>query len=234
MQKYSIAAALLLAACQPQSAPESAATECNIPAKLDLPTHADRPDRKPDPPASGYTLALSWSPEFCRFRADVPKHAGQCRDNDFTFIVHGLWVQGPRGDHPRACALAPPIGAEIAARHYCMMPSVDLMQHEWAAHGTCGFDSAADYFATTAKLWTALVRPDLRTLDPKGLDASDIRTAFTSRNPDLPRDAIYIDRKNNGWLREVRLCLDLDLAYATCEDGLGAGDDTPILLWRGG
>ena len=226
-------AALLLAACDAAPAPVAEATECVIPASLDVPERASQPDRRPDPPTAAYVLALSWSPEFCRFRADQPQHAGQCRDNRFGFIVHGLWPQGAKREHPRACALAPPVSEALAREHYCMTPSVRLMQDQWAAHGTCGFENADAYFTATAKLWDGLIQPDLVTISLGEATAGDVRDAFTAANPTLPRAAILIDRNNRGWLEEVRLCLDRALAYAACKDR-GAPDEAPVAIWRGG
>jgi len=34
-----------------------------------------------------------------------------------------------------------------------MTPSPSLQQHEWAAHGTCGWDSPEAYFAQAARMW---------------------------------------------------------------------------------
>lgn len=240
MRWPSLAALLLVAACDRARTADvttSAAAECNIPARLDLPTAADQPDKKPDPPTAGYAAALSWSPEFCRFRKDAPEHAGQCRDNEFGFILHGLWPQAADADgisdHPRACAIAPPVSEALVREHFCMTPSAKLIQHEWAAHGTCAWDSAEAYFAAAKRVWDGLARPDLRTPSRDPLTAGAVRTAFTSSNPGMPRDAIHVDRSNKGWLEEVLICLDRDFGYEACDD-LGAPDDAPLSIWRGG
>src|SRR3546814_1587903 len=46
-----------------------------------------------------YMLAFSWSPAFCATDAGA-RSPGQCRDNAFGWVVHGLWPQyakGPQG-----------------------------------------------------------------------------------------------------------------------------------------
>jgi ribonuclease T2 len=215
-----------------------AVDECRIPDRLDLPTAADPPDRKPDPPAASHVLALSWSPEFCRFRKDAPEHAGQCHDNRFGFVLHGLWPQAAAADevsdHPRNCALAPPVSETLVRQHFCMTPSAKLIQHEWHAHGTCAWDSAEAYFAEAAKLWARTRKPDFRSGARSVNTVADIRAAFVAENPGLSRAAIFVERSNNGWLKEVRLCMNLDFAYVACEGGSGARDDMPISVWRGG
>ncbi|HEU4652097.1 MAG TPA: ribonuclease T, partial [Croceibacterium sp.] len=47
-------------------------------------------------PVTGYTLALTWSPEFCRTRAAAAVNDRQCsgRFGRFGFVVHGLWPEG--------------------------------------------------------------------------------------------------------------------------------------------
>ena len=234
---------LLLAACgpqQPRETPEAAARAdttpaCVVPSDLDLPARADPPDRTPDPPTSAYVLALSWSPEFCRFRADAPQHRGQCRDNRFGFVLHGLWPQAERERAwPRRCALAPPVGEALVRRHYCMMPSARLMQHEWSTHGTCGWADADAYFAASARAWQRVMRPNLASRDAGIETAGDIRDAFVALNPGLPRHAVHVERSTRGWLVGVRLCMDRTFEYRACPGDAGAADRVPVSVWRGG
>jgi|TARA_R100000501_G_scaffold16352_2_gene29733 ribonuclease T2 len=229
--------ALLLAACGPNAVPDSAgASSCAIPADLAPVSQPTPPDNIPDAATTGYVLALSWSPEFCRFRSDEPQNRGQCVDNRFGFILHGLWPQAGDGPHPRACALAPPVPLETMREHYCMMPSAYLLQHEWSAHGTCQWDSAEDYYETAAALWSRFRRPDLFVLSRQSsLTAGDVREAFMAANPQLSRQAIGVDLNNRGWLEEVFLCLDLQEAPRPCDDReYGAADEAPAAIWRGG
>lgn len=46
-------------------------------------------------PVSGYTLALSWSPEFCKPRQNQRAHTVQCggQHGSFGLVVHGLWPE---------------------------------------------------------------------------------------------------------------------------------------------
>lgn len=238
MRWLSLAAAVLIAGCDGGEAVAPAvAVECRIPARFALPQTASLPDAKPDPAIDGYVLALSWSPEFCRFRRNAEQHADQCRDNRFGLIVHGLWPQAANAaaasDHPRACTLAPPVTEALVRAHFCMTPSVRLMQNQWAAHGTCGWDSAEAYYAATAQLWQSIARPDLRALAADRLNAGAVRTEFTRANPVIPRTSIAVEINGRGWLEEVRLCLDRAYAYRACPRQ-GAADDVPVAIWRGG
>ena len=227
---------LSLLACKDAPEPAASAAQCYVPERLELPTAATPPDRIPDPPATGHVLALSWSPEFCRFRQDAPEHRGQCQDNRFGFILHGLWPQTAGTANPRACAIAPPISEALVRAHYCMTPSADLMQHEWSAHGTCGWESAETYYAESARLWDRFRRPDLYGLSRKPeLTAADVRAAFAAANADLPAEAVGIDANTRGWLQEVLICLTLDYEPRTCRSNeAGEPDESALSIWRGG
>ncbi|MBZ6377203.1 hypothetical protein B5C34_06100 [Pacificimonas flava] len=232
----------LLAGCEPEAAAPpaglSSSSACTIPANLDLATEPTPPDGIPDAPVTGHVLALSWSPEFCRFRGDAPEHASQCGDNRFGFILHGLWPQATTAPHPRACALAPPVTEELVREHFCMTPSAWLIQHEWSAHGTCAWDTAEGYFRDAAMLWQRFERPDLIGLSYDAeLVPSDVRRAFARVNEGLPEQAVGIQINARGWLEEVFICLDLDYRPRPCapaEYGPADSLQEGISIWRGG
>ncbi|MGE5952005.1 MAG: hypothetical protein ACM308_00055, partial [Qipengyuania vulgaris] len=63
------------------------AFQCSLPRQVRVPeVDTERPRRLP---VTSYTLALSWAPEFCRFREDDKRHARQCsgREGRFGFTV---------------------------------------------------------------------------------------------------------------------------------------------------
>lgn len=216
-----------------QSGPATKAA-CRLPDRIEPAAVETVPAReRRDVPASGYVLALSWSPEFCRFRSDDPKQALQCRDNRFGFVVHGLWPQAAGRLQPRHCAPTRAIDEATMRTHLCMMPSPELMQDQWAAHGTCGWQSARDYFARTAELRRRLQMPDVEALPREGLTAGKLRDALVAANPGLPHDAVFIDRTSRGWLEEVRICYDLSFTPAACpRRQTGAPDRAPVKVWR--
>lgn len=197
---------------------------------------------KPDGPViraaiARYTLALSWSPEFCRTRARDPGNALQCggAQGRFGFIVHGLWPEAQSGRPPQWCALSPrPAPASLRA-NLCMTPSAQLLEHEWAKHGSCMARRPDGYFGVTKILWDALRFPDMDWLSRQdGLTARDLRQAFVALNPGWRSDALAVDTGRSGWLRELRLCYDLQFMPATCPRGQGgAGDGVKLKIWRG-
>lgn len=175
-------------------------------------------------PTAFYMLALTWAPEACRGKADDPDFALQCRANTFGFVLHGLWPDGVDGRHPRYCAPAPAIPAATVRKHLCMTPSPASLQHEWAAHGTCGWASPEAYFTDAAKLWKSVRLP----LMPATLTAGQIRDAFVRANPGVRHDGVYIKTVNDNRLMDVRLCYDLRYRPMACQGGLGAPDSTVI------
>ena len=232
-----LAVLLGLAACGSATPPESVtapplAARCDIPAGL-------APARPYDPPADEivrdvetayYLLAVSWSPQACRSGKDYPDPDLQCRDNRFGLTLHGLWPNGPDRRHPRYCAPAPALQPATVRANFCMTPSPRLMQHEWAAHGTCGWTSPEAYFDQAATLWNDLNRPDLEAIPAGRLTAGRVRDAFARANPGLPRSAVTVVLAEDDWLREVRLCYSTTYAPMACPRGNGPSDGRRIRL----
>jgi ribonuclease T2 len=226
---------LALGACTVASSPPpapSAAQTCAVPANLTAaPAYAPPADEVVDDVETAYhLLAVSWSPQACRSGKDYPDAEHQCRDNRFGLTLHGLWPNGPEGRHPRYCAAAPAMRVETVRRHFCMTPSPVLQQHEWAAHGTCGWSTPEAYFDQAAALWNDLERPNLEAIPAADLTAGAIRRAFAGADPDIPESAVTVVLAEGGWLREVRLCYSRAFQPMACPRGVGPADDTLVKL----
>ncbi|MDE2436342.1 MAG: ribonuclease T [Sphingomonadales bacterium] len=214
------------------------AYQCRVPGNIELPQPI-----QPDGPSlrteiGGYTLALSWSPEYCRGgRADDPGNM-QCngRNGRFGFVLHGLWPEAwGGGKPPQWCSLTPRPSADEMRRNMCITPVPWLLEHEWAKHGSCMSPNPSAYFKASAILWNSLHLPDADRLSRKpGLAAGDLRDAFVALNPAVPRGAVGILAGNGGWLREVHLCYGKDFMPRACDRrGYGPRDTTPLRIWRG-
>ena len=230
-----IAAALTLALLPTPALAQ--AYQCVAPASVGL----GQPP-KPDGPAvrkpiSGYTLALSWSPEFCRTRRSNPDQAVQCsgQSGRFGFVVHGLWPEAKSGPAPQWCSLTPRPKPETIRANLCMSPSAKLIEHEWAKHGSCMAKSAEGYFRVVNVLWGALNMPEMERLSRQdSLTAADLRSAFVTLNPGWRADAVGVQVNRNGWLREVQLCYDRKFLPTPCSRRtFGAGNKTKLKIWRG-
>ena len=184
---------------------------------------------------TGYTLALSWTPEFCRFRESDRNHARQCsgRAGRFGFTVHGLWPDGGRG-WPQYCGGARLDAAAIRA-NMCISPDAGLMVHQWAKHGSCMAKRPETYFKVTRILYQGLRWPDfIRLSREDGLTAGMIRTRFADANPGWFPEAVGVHLDRKGWLEELRLCYDKRFMPKRCDKRrYGAGDRLRAKIWRG-
>lgn len=164
-----------------------------------------------------YVLALSWNAAWCAAEGDA-RAAPQCEaHHDIGFVLHGLWPQHLHG-WPEYCATGErePRRAETAAMAD-IMGSAGLARHQWTKHGSCSGLGPAGYFALARRAWEAVERPALlrRTDDPLRLAPEIIEAAFLEANPGLSPEAVTVTCRD-GLFREVRICLDRDLAPRRC------------------
>jgi ribonuclease T2 len=230
------ALALALAALVLPAAVQAQAYQCRAPQVSSVPQIA--PDARPRiVPTTGYTLALSWSPAFCRTRQDRRAHAVQCsgEHGSFGLVVHGLWPQGAR-TWPQWCPTRARPTPRDLRDNLCMMPSTRLIARQWAKHGSCMTRRPETYLRVTRILWESLRIPDYdRISREEGLTAGRIRQAFADANGRMWQ-ASHVGVKLNadGWLEELRLCYGKDFRPARCDDRrYGARDDVPARIWRG-
>jgi ribonuclease T2 len=204
---------------------------CRVPDRLTLP-EARKPYDAPSRavPIRGYTLALSWSPEFCRNRGDDV----QCDPDNgrFGFILHGLWPEGEGRDAPLWCNAAP-IPRDVARAQFCVMPSPRLMAHEWAKHGSCATRDPRQYFAASRKLFGAIRFPDMNALSRRQIDVGAFKQLMGALNPAVPLSAMTVET-NGGWLQELRICLNMKLLPEACprSRARGARDTGKLKIWR--
>jgi ribonuclease T2 len=227
-------AALLLVAVP--GVAQAQAYQCSVPsAPISVPpVPRDGPVRQV--PIAGYTLALSWSPEYCRLRQRNVADRQQCSGESgrFGFIVHGLWPEG-RGTWPQWCpARQAPTPREVA-RNLCLTPSAALLAHEWAKHGACMARRPGTYFRITRILWNSLRWPDFdRIARDEALTAGQVRRAFADANPYWEPEHVGLVVNERGWLTELRLCYGRGFMPSKCDARrFGPKDPTPMKIWRG-
>jgi len=211
------------------------AYQCRAPQVASVPTITpDAPRRVL--PVTGYTLALSWSPEFCKPRKGQRSHAVQCSgtNGSFGLVVHGLWPESG-SSWPQWCGAAKPLTPADIRGAMCMMPSQRLVARQWAKHGSCMVTRPANYLKVTRILWDSLRIPDYDRISREdGLTAGRIRAAFADANPGIPESAIGVKLNSRGWLEEVRLCYAKTFRPARCTPARwGAKDAVPAKIWRG-
>ena len=218
------------------------AYRCSIPdARITI--HPDLPsDAQPRRllPIGGYTLAITWAPQYChdhardaaaRFECGAGKEGG----NRFGFTLHGLWPDGVGKDWPQYCRSTTLLPRSVIGAHLCTTPSAQLLQHEWAKHGTCmAATTPVAYFARSSTLYAALRYPDMAALSRRRLTAGGFAAAMARANPGLGADMMRVTATRRGWLDEVWICLDKRFRYARCPAHQGGMPPVSALkIWRG-
>lgn len=228
----------LLALALPASL-SAQAYQCRAPQVRSVPAVTpDGPVR--NIPVTGYTLALSWSPEFCKGREGQRGHRIQCSGDHgrFAFVVHGLWPQsqtGGRSTWPQWCAPKSKLTPREVRRNLCALPSTRLVAKQWAKHGACMTKRPETYFAITRVLWEALRVPEYDRISREdNLTAGRIRQAFADANPGLAPSAVGVKLNQRGWLQELRVCYNRRFRPARCDAArYGAKDGARAKIWRG-
>ena len=163
---------------------------------------------QPDVPVGSgfdfYVLALSWSPGYCASEGERANQQQCGSDQDFNFVVHGLWPQFNDG-WPEFCETSEPrrVDRQLSDAMLDIMPSTGLVRHQWRKHGTCSGLSQEDYFAVTRAAYEQIVIPSgfqgRKTTERS--EPSMVEGAFLDANPAIPADAIAVtcDRR---FLRE--------------------------------
>lgn len=210
---------------------------CRLPDRIDVPRaeRAPRGEAGPSTAITGYLLTLSWSPTYCANRRNPGERrdAMQCGGDNgrFGWVLHGLWPQGQGSSYPRWCRPAKIVPQRVLAEHLCMSPSVQLLQRQWAKHGTCMSPNPSAYFKAASILFRAVRTPDMAAIGRSQQSAGSIRRAFIAANPGLTPAMLAVQTDRNGWLSEVRLCLGPRMRPTVCAPGAhGAGDNRRIKL----
>lgn len=181
-------------------------------------------------PIGGYTLALIWTPEHCVH--PVPgADSFQCGAERGTgFVLHGLWPDGRGKSWPQWCANAAILPPRTIGAHFHATPSAQLMQHEWAKHGTCMGVTPGAYFKRSSRLFYAVRYPDMTALARTPLTAGGFAQAFAAANPGMRPDMVNLNLDRDNWLREVWLCLDTRFRREKCKAPLAADRAVRIRL----
>lgn len=227
-----LAATLLPVAAHAQS------LQCAVPARVERPRADLASARQPRRivPTGGYTLAISWSPNYCRDHARDASARFQCgAGNRFGFTLHGLWPDGVGPEWPQYCRATTLLPPRVIRTNLCATPSAQLLQHEWAKHGTCmpGY-TPLRYFGRSAALYRRLRYPDMDRLSRGTLTARGLAQAMASENPGLGAGMMRVTADRRGWLDEVWICLDKSFRYRPCPVHQGGLAPTAQLrIWRG-
>ena len=167
-------------------------------------------------PFDYYVLSLSWSPEYCAGAAGGG-NAQQCDSGrQFGFVVHGLWPQYERG-YPQFCRNNARVNNELIERMLPIMPSGQLIRHEWKKHGTCSGLAVGQYFAKVEDAYAQVTIPALYKNPTKAVSVAprQVKKDFTAANRNFSEENFAVICKGR-FLSEIRVCLDKDLNPRRC------------------
>lgn len=158
-----------------------------------------------------FLLNISWSPEFC---ASHPGNA-QCAARP-GFVVHGLWPQNNDGTFPENCGgMAKPPNS---AAYLDVMPTIELILHEWKTHGTCSGLNPDGYFAQVRAAFRSVAIPAMfaaSRMPPATIKPDDLVLEFRRANPSFPPDSFAVSCGNN-YLTAIEVCFDRRLKPQSC------------------
>lgn len=166
-----------------------------------------------------YVLVLTWVPTYCRAEGGKRKDAQCSGSQRHGFLLHGLWPQFDKG-WPQNCPTRkrPWVPEDVIDEMRDIMPSKNLMIHEYRVHGTCSGLDPKQYFAVSRDLYERIEAP-ARALED--LDSpEEIERAFLDANPWLEPDMIAVSCRRANLL-DVRVCFGRDLFPRPC----GANED---------
>lgn len=133
-----------------------------------------------------YVLVLSWSPTYCA-DTGAGRNDAQCLGaRRRAFVLHGLWPQNNAG-WPQDCASGARIWVpqSVIDDMRDIMPSKNLMIHEYCTHGTCAGLAPREFFGLARDLYDRVAIPPrfAAPADRSALSPDAIEDAFLGANP---------------------------------------------------
>ncbi len=165
-----------------------------------------------------YALVLSWMPSYCRGEGRA-RQDGQCEPSKpRAFLLHGLWPQYDKG-WPEDCPIGkrPWVPGRVIEEMRDIMPSKNLLIHEYRVHGTCSGLDPAQYFAVARELYERVSVPE-RFVAPDAdrlVSPDEIESAFLGANPWLTPEMISVSCRGTNLL-DIRVCFGRDLFPRSC------------------
>jgi ribonuclease T2 len=165
-----------------------------------------------------YVLVLGWTPSYC-VTEGKKRRDQQCRaEKPHTFTLHGLWPQNVEG-WPTDCRTQHRLWVPQAVIDDVrdIMPSKNLVIHEYRAHGTCSGLEPAQYFSLARDLYERVSIPPRFSGTEQGLDLTHakIEADFLRSNAWLKPNMIVVSCRGQKLL-DVRICFGRDLFPRAC------------------
>ena len=165
-----------------------------------------------------YVLVLGWTPSYCATEGKKRRDQ-QCRaEKPHAFTLHGLWPQNVEG-WPEDCRTRkrPWVPQSVIDDVRDIMPSKNLIIHEYRTHGTCSGLEPAQYFGLARDLYERVGIPPRFSGTERGLDLTlaEIEAEFLKANAWLKPNMIVVSCRGQNLL-DVRICFGRDLFPKAC------------------
>lgn len=164
-----------------------------------------------------YVLVLGWTPSYCAV-AGRQRGDQQCNsERTHAFTLHGLWPQNVKG-WPEDCRTPrrPWVPQSVIDDMRDIMPSKNLVIHEYRAHGTCSGLAPDQYFGLARDLYERVsIPPRFSAAGPLALSQEEIEGEFLKVNPWLKPNMIVVSCRGQNLL-DVRFCFGRDLFPKPC------------------
>jgi len=186
-------------------------------------SHRARREASAAAPFDYYVLSLSWAPGFCAQPGAAADNPKECAPGGRVgFIVHGLWPQAAAGRGPESCGAVKPVPKAVVDFVLRDMPAPGLIQHEWAAHGSCTGLNPFDYFSSVVQARAAVQIPvQITSIEDQIRESpGQIESQFAAANPAFPKTA-FRTSCSRGAFQEVRICFDKNLKPQSCTAAVG-------------
>ncbi len=128
-----------------------------------------------------------------------------------------MWPQNNDGTYPENCSNA--AGPSNPQQYLDVIPTVALINHEWATHGTCSGLSPDAYFASIRSAFEAVKIPAafVKVTQQEMLAPNAIIGDFAAANPKWPSGSIALSCGKN-YLTAVEVCLSKTLVAEACQN----------------
>ena len=165
-----------------------------------------------------YVLVLGWTPSYCATEGNR-RHDRQCdAERPHAFTLHGLWPQNIEG-WPEDCRMRkrPWVPQSVIDDLRDIMPSKNLIIHEYRTHGTCSGLEPAQYFGLARDLYERVsIPPRFSGADARAhaQPSSEIETSSSKSNAWLKPNMIVVSCRGAEPARRAHLLRPRPLSEA--------------------
>jgi ribonuclease T2 len=165
-----------------------------------------------------YVLVLGWTPSYCAMEGKQRRDRQCAAERPHAFTLHGLWPQNVKG-WPEDCRTRKRawVSQSVIDDLRDVMPSKNLIIHEYRTHGTCSGLEPAQYFGLARDLYQRVSIPPRFSGVERGLDLTEaeIEAEFLKSNAWLKPNMIVVSCRRQNLL-DVRICFGRDLFPKPC------------------